>query len=68
MKWPIFYLAAYIDNSDRFLADLGKILWHAAYIFDDIDDICEYWYQLFSDEVDQQMPYKKNYIRGDQLP
>ena len=33
-------------DNDRFLADIGKIPRHTAYIFDDIDDICEHWYQL----------------------
>ena len=55
-------------ENDRFLADLGKIPWHTTYIFDNIDDICEHWYQLFIDVVDQQIPYKRKYIRGDQLP
>ena len=35
-------------DNDRFLADLGKIPWNTAYIFDDIDDICEHWYSMVS--------------------
>ena len=48
-------------DNDRFLADLAKIPWHTAYIFNDIDDICEQWYQLFIDVVDQQMPRKEKW-------
>ena len=55
-------------DNDRFLDYLGKIPWHTACIFDETDDICVHWYQLFIDAVDQRMPYKKKYIRGDQLP
>ena len=51
-------------DNDCFPGDLGKIPWHTEYIFDDIDDICEHWYQLFIDVVDQQMPYKKKYYLG----
>lgn len=55
-------------DAERYQADLGKIPWDSAYVYDDIDDICEHWYQLFINVVDQHLPFKKKYIRGDQLP
>ena len=55
-------------DEDCYVADLGKIPWDSAYIYDDIDDIYEHWHHLFINVVDQHLPFKKKYIRGDQLP
>ncbi|KAL9959888.1 hypothetical protein ACROYT_G033260 [Oculina patagonica] len=53
---------------EEYLDNLSKIAWDSAYVFDNVDDICEHWYQLLYDVVDQHMPHKKKFIRGDQLP
>ena len=53
---------------DCYLADLSKIPWDSACIYDDIDDIYEHWHHLFIKVVDQNLPFKEKYIRGDQLP
>ena len=34
---------------EEYLDDLSKIPWDSAYIYDNVDDICEYWYQLLYD-------------------
>lgn len=52
---------------EEYLDDLSKILWDSAFIYDNVDDICEHWYQLSTEVVDQHMPHKK-FIRMDQLP
>ena len=39
-----------------------------AYVYDNVDDICEQWYQLFNNVLNQHMPHKKKFIRGYQLP
>lgn len=49
---------------EEYLDDLSKIPWDSAYIYDNVDDICEHWYQLLYDVVDQHMPHKKKFIRG----
>ena len=54
---------------DCYLADLSKIPSVSAYIYDDTDDIFEHWHHLFITVVDHEhLPFKKKYIRGDQLP
>ena len=55
-------------DRDKYLDELSKIPWDSAYIYDNVDDVCEHWYQLFTDVVDQHMPHKKKFTRGDQLP
>lgn len=55
-------------DKDCYITDLGKIPWDSAYIYDYIDDIYEHWHRLFITVVDQHLPFKKKYIRGDQLP
>ena len=52
----------------EYLDDISKIPWDSAYVYDNVDDICEHWYQLFNNVVDQHMPHKKKFIRGYQLP
>ena len=42
----------------RYLANLRKISWDTAYIYDGIDDIYEHWYHLFINVVDQHLPFK----------
>ena len=34
-------------DKDCYVADLGKIPWDSAYIYDDTDDIYEHWHRLF---------------------
>lgn len=46
-------------NKDCYIADLGKIPWDSAYIYNDIDDIYEHWHHLFINVVDQHLPFKK---------
>ena len=46
-------------DRDKYLDELSKIPWDSAYIYDNVDDVCEHWYQLFTDVVDQHMPHKK---------
>ena len=53
---------------DCYLTDLSKIPLDSAYIYDDINDIYEHWHLLFIEVVDQHLPFKRMYIRGDQLP
>ena len=55
-------------EKDCYLADLSKIPWDSAYIYDDIDDIYDHWHHLFIKVVDQHLPFKRKYIRGNQLP
>lgn len=55
-------------DRDKYLDDLIKIPWDSAYIYDNVDDVCEHCYQLFTGVVDQHMPHKKTFVRGDQLP
>ena len=38
------------------------------YTFDSADDIWAHWRTLFKDVLDQHVPLKKKWIRGDQLP
>ena len=52
-------------EKDCYLADLSNIPWDSAYIYDDIDDIHDHWHHKV---VDQHLPFKKKYIRVDQLP
>lgn len=54
-------------DKDCYVVDFGKIFWDLVYIYDDIDDIYEYWYYLFINVVDQYLLFKKKFIRGDQL-
>lgn len=55
-------------EKDCYLADLSKIPWDSANIYDDIDDIYEHWHHLFIRVVDQHLPLKRKDIRGDQPP
>ena len=55
-------------EKDCYLSDLSKIPWDSAYIYDDIDDIYHHWHHLFIKVVDQHLPFKRKYIRGNQLP
>ena len=55
-------------EKDCYLADLSKIPWDSANIYDDIDDIYEHWHHLFIGVVDQHLPLKRKDIRGDQPP
>ena len=40
----------------------------SAYTFDNADDVWAHWRTLFKDVLDQHVPLKKKWIRGDQLP
>ena len=51
-----------------FLADLKRVPWSSAYTFDNADDVWAHWRALFKDVLDQHVPLKKKWIRGDQLP
>ena len=48
--------------------DLNDVPWDSAYVYENVEDIWDHWYKLFVDVIDQHMPYKKKYIRGDQPP
>ena len=50
------------------LDDLSKIPWDTAHIYDNVDAICEHWYHLFTDVVDQHMLHKMKFIRGGHFP
>ena len=47
------------------LPDLKRVSWSSAY---KSDDERAHWRTLFKDVLDQQVPLKKKWIRGDQLP
>ena len=51
-----------------FLADLNNVPWDSAYIFDNVDDQWDHWAKLYNEVLDKHAPFKKKYIRGDQLP
>ena len=55
-------------NLPDFLADLKRVPWSSAYTFDNADDVWAHWRTLFKDVLDQHVPLKKKWIRGDQLP
>ena len=55
-------------NLPGFLADLKRVPWSSAYTFDNADDVWAHWRTLFKDVLDQHVPLKKKWIRGDQLP
>ena len=55
-------------NLPDFLADLKRVPWSSAYTFDNADDVWVHWRTLFKDVLDQHVPLKKKWIRGDQLP
>ena len=45
-------------ESDVFLKDLQRVLWHASHVFDDIDDV--YWAHdsLYRRVIDEHIPLK----------
>ena len=55
-------------NLPDFLVDLKRVPWSSAYTFDNADDVWAHWRTLFKDVLDQHVPLKKKWIRGDQLP
>ena len=55
-------------NLPDFLADLKRVPWSSAYTFDNADDVWAHWRTLFKDVLDQHVPLKKKWIRGEQLP
>ena len=55
-------------NLPDVLADLQRVPWSSAYTFDNADDVWAHWRTLFKDVLDQHVPLKKKWIRGDQLP
>ena len=50
-----------------FLADFKRVPWFSAYTFDNANDVWAHWRTLFKDVLDQHVPLKKKWIRGDQL-
>ena len=55
-------------NLPDFLADLKSVPWSSAHTFGNADDVWAHWGTLFKDVLDQHVPLKKKWIRGDQLP
>ena len=47
------------DHS-KFLADLKKVPWDTAYLYDNADDVWEHWSTLYKDILDQHAPIKKS--------
>ena len=48
--------------------DLNNVQWNSAYVFEDLNDIFDHWLKLYTDIIDEHMPFKRRYVRGDQLP
>ena len=57
-KWLVFTL----DDT------LKRVPWSSAYTFDNADDVWAHWRTRFKGVLDQHVPLKKKWIRGDQLP
>ena len=49
------------------LADFKRVAWSSAHTFDNADDVWAHWRTLFKNALDQLVPVKKKWIRGDQL-
>ena len=52
----------------NFLSDLKNAPWQSAYSYDNADDVWGHWSTLYKDILDQDVPIKRKWVRGDQLP
>ena len=52
----------------NFLSDLKNAPWQPAYSYDNADDVWGHWSTLYKDILDQHVPIKRKWVRGDHLP
>lgn len=50
------------------LADLKRVPWSSAYTYDKFNAVWAYWRPIFKVVLDQHVPLKKEWIRGDKWP
>ena len=45
-------------KNDAFLQDLRNVPWDTAYIYDNVDDLCDHWATLYNEILDNHAPIK----------
>ena len=55
-------------DEKELLEELRRVPWDSAYIFEDVDDLWDYWAKLYCQVLDKHAPLKKKRIIDDQLP
>lgn len=54
-------------NENELLEELRMVFWDLVYIFEDVDDLWDYWVKFYCQVLDKYVFLKKKRIRGDQL-
>ena len=55
-------------DKEAYVRDLGDAPWDAAFVFDDVDEIIDAWYDIFNDILDKHAPVKTMRIKRNSQP
>ena len=55
-------------NKEKFIASLNEAPWDCAFVFDDADEICDAWYEIFNSIVELHLPQKQKRVKREVQP
>ena len=55
-------------NKEKFITSLNEAPWDCAFVFDDADEICDAWYEIFNSIVELHLPQKQKRVKREVQP
>ena len=55
-------------NKEKFIASLNEAPWDCAFVFDDANEICDAWYEIFNSIVELHLPQKQKRVKREVQP